>query len=87
MQSAALAPIGWIPFLEPMPAAHAAWWLSIIPIALGVSLAWKAVRLETIEGWQRAVAMMALQIVLAVVGIAIGLYLLVQWIVPLLPAD
>jgi hypothetical protein len=77
----------WIPFLEPMPAAHRWWWLLIVPIAVGVSLAWKATRLEEPERWQRPVAIMSGQIVLAVAGIAIGLFVLIQIVLPLLPAE
>jgi hypothetical protein len=54
---------------------------------VGVSLAWKAVRLESVERWQRPVAIMSGQIVLAVAGIALGLFLLVQIVLPLLPAE
>lgn len=77
----------WIPFLEPLPAAHRWWWLLVVPIAVGISLAWKAVRLEEPERWQRPVAIMSGQIVLAVAGIAMGLFVLVQLLLPLLPAE
>jgi hypothetical protein len=85
--AAAASASAWIPLLEPLPLAHRCWWLLIVPIAVGVSLAWKAVRLESVERWQRPVAIMSGQIVLAVAGIALGLFLLVQIVLPLLPAE
>jgi hypothetical protein len=84
---AANAALAWIPFLEPMPASHRWWWLSIVPLALGVAMAWKAVRLASLEGYWAAVLRMTVEIVLAVVGIALGLFLLVQMLLPLLPAE
>lgn len=85
--SAAADAWAWTPFLQPLPAAHRWWWLLIVPIAVGVSLAWKAVRLEEPDRWQRPVAIMSGQIVLAVAGIALGLFILVQIVLPLLPAE
>ena len=79
--------LAWAPFLQPAPGVQHWWWLLVIPMALGVSMAYKAIRVPDIAAWPKAVAKMSLQIVAAVVGIAVGLYLLVVVLLPLLPAE
>jgi uncharacterized membrane protein len=62
-------------------------WLWLLPIlVLGIAMMYKAIRVETLDRWPREVAMMVGQVVLAFIGLAVGLYLLVQVIVPILPA-
>jgi hypothetical protein len=70
-----------------MPAAHRWWWLLVIPLSLGVSMAWKSVRVLDLKHHWREVLVMGGQIVLAVVGIAVGLFLLIQVVLPRLPAE
>ncbi len=79
--------IAYIPFLEPFPAAHRWWWLFVLPLALGIAMSWKAVRLPTLELYWRSVTVMTGQIILTVVGIAVGLYVLVVVALPYLPAE
>ncbi len=81
------APLAWTPFLQPAPAVQHWWWLLVIPMALGVALAYKSIRTHDLRDYPRAVAVMTLQIVGAMVGIAVGLYLLVLVLLPLLPAE
>ena len=81
------ATLAWAPFLQPAPGVQHWWWLLVIPMALGVSMAYKAIRVQNLDQWPMAVAKMTLQIVAAVVGIAVGLYLLVIVLLPLLPAE
>ncbi|MFO0827540.1 MAG: hypothetical protein U0572_05260 [Phycisphaerales bacterium] len=87
MTSAMSALIAYIPFIEPMPAAHRWWWLLIVPLALGISMSWKAVRATTMDGYWRQVGVMSGQIVLGVMGIALGLFVLIQLVLPHLPAE
>jgi predicted membrane metal-binding protein len=63
------------------------WWLLVIPMALGVSLSYKAIRTGDLRKFPRDVTVMAIQIVASMVGIAIGLYILVLVLLPLLPAE
>jgi hypothetical protein len=88
--SALLASIGvlaHVPFLEPAPWAHRYWWLLLVPLAWGISMTWKAVRLDTLEGYWRRVTILTLQILGGCVGIAVGLFVIVQWVLPRLPAN
>ncbi len=74
----------WRPFLDPLPMTGAWWWLTIIPLAFGVSVVYKAVRMRTLEGYWRNVLVMTAQIILGMVGLAVGVHLLLEFIVPAL---
>jgi hypothetical protein len=79
--------LAWTPFLQPAPGAQHWWWMLVIPTALGVSMAYKAIRVQNLAEWPKAVLKMTLQIIAAMVGIAVGLYLLVIVLLPMLPAE
>lgn len=79
--------LAWTPFLEPLPDAQHWWWVLVLPMALGVALSYKAIRTKDLARYPRDVASMTLQIVAAVVGIAVGLHLLVVVLLPYLPAE
>lgn len=79
--------LAWTPFLEPMPAAGRYWWTFLLPLALLLSMAWKAVRLPRMEHYWRDVLSMTGQILAAIVALAIGLYILMILVMPHLPAD
>jgi hypothetical protein len=81
------AMVAWIPFLEPMPGASSYWWTYLLPLALFLSMAWKAVRLPKLDHYWRDVLSMTGQILAAVVALAIGLYVLVIVVMPRLPAE
>lgn len=84
--SASPSILAWTPFVHPMPGVQSHW-LWLLPIlVLGIAMMYKAIRVETLDRWPREVAMMVGQVVLAFIGLAVGLYLLVQVIVPILPA-
>ena len=78
--------LAWTPFVHPMPVVQAHWLWLLPVLILGIAMMYKAIRVERLERWPREVAMMVGQVVLAFIGFAIGLYLLVQVIVPILPA-
>ncbi len=70
-------------FLDPLN-VHDNWWLTLIPLALLVSVAYKAVRVKTFEDYWKQVLMMTAQIVVAMLALAAALHLLVEIIVPAL---
>lgn len=82
-----LATLAWQPFLQPAPAVERWWWLLIIPTAIGISLAYKATRTAELERLPREVVRMSVQIVAAMVGIALALYLVVIVLLPRLPVE
>jgi hypothetical protein len=75
---------GFRPFLEPLP-LHEWWWITLVPMALLTSIAYKAVRMPHPRGvrYVRSVGIMTAQIVIAMMVISVILYLLVERIVPL----
>lgn len=77
----------WIPFIEPMPTLGSWWPILLIPLAIGISMIYKAIRLPTLRNYAISVGIMTTQIVIAMVLLAIALYLLVQVIIPNIPAD
>ena len=81
------ATLAWVPFLQPAPGADRWWWLLVFPTALGISLAYKAIRTPDLARYPRAVASMTVQILGLLVGIALGLHVIVLYLVPLLPAE
>ena len=77
---------GWIPFLEPLPGVQASW-LWLLPVLIfGIAMMYKAVRVGHLDRYWREVAGMTIQILLAFLGLAAGGFVVVQGIVPLLPA-
>ncbi len=83
--STALAPTLalWRPFLDPLN-LHAYWWMFLIPLALGVSWTYRAVRLHDLSRFPRAVAIMTIQIVLAMIALGAASFIFVEYLIPLL---
>jgi len=64
------------PFIDPLP-LHDWWWVFLVPLAVGIAVVYKAVQMKDSAGYPRAVAVMALQIVLGMVALGAASYLLV----------
>ncbi|MEY3142586.1 MAG: hypothetical protein RLY21_1079 [Planctomycetota bacterium] len=79
--------LAWKPFLQPAPGVEHWWWVLVIPTAVGVALAYKSTRTRELALLPRDVLRMSVQIVLAMVGIAVFLYLLVMVLLPRLPVE
>lgn len=76
------------PFLDPLPLWAHEWWLVfIVPLALLISAAYKAVRLPEDElrlpVYARKVGLMTFQVLAVMFGLALGMYLFVEYVVPL----
>ncbi len=74
--------LAYIPFLDPMN-LHNAWWLTLVPLALGISVVYKAIRVKTFKGYWGQVLMMTVQIILGIIAISAGLFLLTEVFIPL----
>ncbi len=79
--------LAWIPFIEPLNIFHQWWYLLLLPLSLGISVVYKGVRMRDLQGFWREATIMTVQIVLAMIALAIGVTLLVQVIIPWLPAE
>lgn len=79
--------LAWTPFIQPMNVFHDWWYLLIVPLSFGIAVIYKAVRSPTLVGFWRDAFMMTMQIVLAMIGLAIAVTLIVQVGIPMLPAE
>jgi hypothetical protein len=79
--SAALATaapaLAYRPFIDPLN-LHDAWWALLIPLSLGISIAYKAVRVRDMDTYWRQVIIMTIQIVVAMVLLAVASFLFVE---------
>ena len=71
------------PFLDPLNLQEVWWWL-LVPMAVLMSIAWKAVRVSSFKNFWRPVLIMTVQIVLAMAGLAVGAFVVVEVLVPLM---
>jgi hypothetical protein len=79
--------LAYVPFIDPLPGVNHWWYLLLLPLAFGIAVIYKAIRLPTIQDFWRHVATMTAQIVLAMIGLAIFMVVLVQVLIPLTPAE
>ena len=77
----------YVPFLTPMNFVQDWWFLLAIPLALTISGAYKAVRTRDLRNYPREVLVMTGQILLGMIALSIALHLLVEVLIPLLPAE
>lgn len=75
----------WVPFKTPMNALQDWWYLLIIPLAFGISMTYKAMRLEDMSRIWHQTLLMTVQVMLAIIGLALALGLFIAWIIPHLP--
>ncbi len=76
--------MAWIPFLEPLNLFHQWWYLLLIPLAFGLSVAYKAIRVPNLRLYWRQVAVMTTQIVFGVAALGVLVALFVQFAIPYL---
>ncbi len=74
--------IGWIPFLQPAGSLGHLWWLLMIPLILGISIAYRATHDASIEQFWQRVFLFVMKSTLAMGSLALVMYLFVYWIIP-----
>lgn len=75
--------LAWRPFLDPLPLEQ--WWyLLLVPLALLISIGYKAVRVGDMRRYWRDVVIMTAQVILVMILLWIGAYLVIFRIVPLI---
>lgn len=76
------------PFLDPLD-VHNWWWVMLLPMAFGIAVVYKAVRLKDLRGYWLAVLSLTFQIVAGMVLLGAATYLLVEvyarWMVEQVP--
>lgn len=69
--------LAWRPFLDPIQ-AHDIWYLFLIPLSFLISVAYKAVRMRTLDRYWANVWIMTAQIVIGMAALAVATYLFVM---------
>ena len=75
--------LAWRPFLDPID-AHGWWYLLLVPLALGISVVYKAVRVSTLDGYWKQVIVLTAQIVIGIVALGAASYALTQHVIPII---
>lgn len=75
------SPFSYRPFLDPIE-LHGHWYLLLIPLAFGVSMAYKAVRVKVMDHYWRNVLAMTVQVVLGMLLLGLASYFLVELFAP-----
>jgi hypothetical protein len=76
--------ISFIPFISPVNFFQTWWYLLVIPLAFGVSVIYKAIRLPRMDAYWLQVWLMTGQIVLVMALLAIGIAVFIQLVVPII---
>ncbi len=85
--NALAAMLAWIPVIEPMPGVERWWMLLVVPLSFGIALIYKALRMPKLDHVWRGAGVMTVQILLGLFGLALLFLVVVQIVVPMLPAD
>lgn len=83
LSPAHLLAASWRPFLDPID-LHGLWFLLLIPLALGIAVVYRAVRVADFHNYWGRVAALTVQIVVSMVLLGIASYLFIQVAVPML---
>lgn len=78
-----LTTLAWRPFLDPVN-IHDLWFLLLPPLVLGISLAYKAVRVGDLKDLPRQVLVMTVQGTLGMIALGAAAYAFVNHILPLI---
>ncbi len=77
------ASIGWRPFLDPID-LHRQWFALLVPLAFGIAVTYRAVRVATFEKFWRKVLILTFQIVVSMILLGVASYVFIQVVVPML---
>jgi hypothetical protein len=75
--------LAWRPFLDPLD-LHTYWWAFLFPLSFLISLTYRAVRLRDLSNYWRAVLIMTVQIIIAVIALGAAAFIFVEFLVPML---
>lgn len=76
--------MAWIPFITPLNWMQGVWYLLLIPLAFGISVTYKAIRVTNLRTYWNQVFIMTLQIIFGIAALGILLMIFVRYILPLL---
>ncbi len=79
--------LAYVPFKTPINALHDWWYLLLIPLAFGIALTYKALRVYDLRAIWSQTLLMTVQIVVAMIGLAVALAIFVLVVIPRLPVQ
>lgn len=74
--------LAWTPLIDPLN-LHAYWWALLVPLSLGISVAYKAVRMRSLRRYWPEVGVMTVQIILVMAALGAAGFVFVQFLLPL----
>ncbi|MDQ7012971.1 MAG: hypothetical protein Q9O74_03635 [Planctomycetota bacterium] len=83
LASASVGVLAWRPFFDPLD-LHRQWFLLLIPLAFGIAVTYRAVRVNTFERYWLKTVILTVQIVLAMILLGTAAYVFIQFAVPYL---
>lgn len=79
--------LAWIPLFDPINFFQDWWFLLAVPMAFLVSMIYKAMRVRLLYIYWRQVIFLTIQILMGMTGLMLSLYVLIEWVVPMLPVE
>ena len=75
--------LAYTPLIDPLN-LHAAWFWLLIPLAVLIAMAYKAVRVPDMTLYWRQTALFAAQIILGIIGLYAFSLVVLNWILPVI---
>lgn len=75
--------LAYTPFIDPLP-LQSVWYLTLPLLALGVAIAYKAVRVRDLSRYPRQVVMFTAQILAGVIGLGLLAILVIDILLPII---
>ncbi|MDG2199849.1 MAG: hypothetical protein P8K80_01535 [Phycisphaerales bacterium] len=76
--------LAWIPFVTPMNGLQSIWYVLLIPLAFGIAMSYKAMRVASLQNYWRQVGVMTTQVTIGIAALGVLLMLFVRLLLPLL---
>ncbi|MCK4873584.1 MAG: hypothetical protein KAS72_12755 [Phycisphaerales bacterium] len=70
--------LAWRPFLDPINCLHDWWWVMLVPLAAFIAVIYKAIRMPNLRKLPSEAAVLAVQIVLGMIGLAIVIHVIAE---------
>lgn len=77
----------YVPFKMPLNALQDWWYLLLLPLAFGIALIYKAIRVADMRHLVQQTMLMTAQIVMAMIALAVALAIFILVIIPMLPVE
>lgn len=75
--------LAYRPFLDPLQ-LHQYWWAFLLPLALGVSFTYKAVRVASLSDLPRQTIIMTAQVILGMILLGIASFCFLEYVLPII---